>query len=88
MVVASLTLSPIRDRSLQRLALPKDELAKVLEQAGQLVELVKPLVTLSTREQLYTPPANGKGNGFQGLVPSERQRRHEPRLSHKPTMVG
>lgn len=52
MVVTSLILSPIRDRSLQNLASPKDELAEVRERVIQLTELVKPLLTLSTRSQI------------------------------------
>lgn len=53
MVIASLALSPIRDRSLQSLpSSKKDELAKLREGVSQLTELVKPLLALSTRNQI------------------------------------
>ena len=58
MVVTSLILSPIRDRSLQNLASPEDELAEVRERVIQLTELVKPLLTLSTRSQIDTAMDN------------------------------
>lgn len=52
MAITSLTLSPIRDRSLESLPSSKDELAKLRERVSQLTELVKPLLVLSSRNQI------------------------------------